>query len=116
MRSDKGASLTEVVGAIVLLGILVPAIYAVSLTLERNMQRGHELLQTYQVVQRAVESTKFDPTNPEIIGDLPPGFSATITKLGPVKDVKNLDEFKVTVMQGEREVQTYNFYWYVPEI
>ena len=117
MRSDKGASLIEVVGTIVLLGILVPAIYAVSLNLERSMQRSHELLEAYQVVQRGIEDSKFidGPAGPQLIGDLPPGYSATVTQLGLVDNVKNLYEFEVTVMQGDQTVQTYKFYWCVPD-
>ncbi len=115
MRSDRGVTLIEVTMSIVLLGIMIPAIYASIMNFERTMSKSHELLQTYRVVQRSIEDSKFvsGPAGPDIIGDLPAGFSTAITEVGPVSGVADLKEYRVVVTQNGEQVLTYDFYWYV---
>jgi prepilin-type N-terminal cleavage/methylation domain-containing protein len=115
-QHDRGATLIEVVLAIVLLGILVPAVYATILAIDRGMQRSYSQEQAYQIALRAVEQVKIErkaDINQSAL-DLPPGYTVTVLEHTPadtsVSDA--LVQYEVIVKRDDVVVLAYPFYYW----
>lgn len=111
--NDRGATLLEVVMAIVLLGLLFPTVYTLITSIHRGMQVSYNKEQVYQIVQRAVETTKIkgDADIDDSIGPLPAGYSVFVYDKGYVDSADHLKHYQVMVFYDGQETFTYNFYW-----
>lgn len=114
MRSnDRGATLIEIVMTIVLLGMFIPTVYTLIMSIDRGMQASYRREQAYQIVERAVETTKVigNANIADSIGQLPNGYTVSVFDKGSVAAVDNLKHYQVMVYYNEQVVLTYDFYW-----
>jgi prepilin-type N-terminal cleavage/methylation domain-containing protein len=114
MKRDSGITLIEVIMAIVLLGILVPAVYTVIMSIDRGIQRSYNQEQVYQIALRAVEQVKIEGTaaiDQESL-DLPAGYVVSVYQDPSADDsVSGLALYRINVVHQGANVFTYTFYW-----
>ncbi|HHT27412.1 MAG TPA: prepilin-type N-terminal cleavage/methylation domain-containing protein [Firmicutes bacterium] len=115
-QHDRGATLIEVIMAIVLIGILIPAVYATILAIDRGLHHGQQQEQAYDIALRVVERVKIEnraDIDQEAL-NLPPGYEVTVVEKTPADpDASDtLVQYEVNVARNGVVVLKYSFYYW----